>query len=652
MADFNRDGKPDLIWAYNLGTGILAGNGDGTFQASRVISSGNGVSGTQPLAIGDFNGDGIPDVALAQQFPPRVVILLGRGDFTFQTGVTLNTATIPEMLAAGDFNGDGNLDLLVMEQGTLSLYLGAGDGNFRPPVGIVTGTFLFGVAVGDFNGDGKADFAVLDGVGSGVGGVKILLGNGDGTFRAPVLFDAVYARGLVVADFDHDGLDDLAFGTLYDVGIILGTRDGAMRFNGWLFPNSGSGLLAKGDFNGDGNIDLVAGTNVLLGAGNGSFAPPIYYPRSQDLSTVVEGDFNGDGRTDIVVGESSGITILYGVSGSMTASGTPQSALLGMAFGSPLAVSVKDASGNPVSGVTVTYFSGTGGAGAVLSSSTAVTNAAGVASVTATANNTAGSYTVWASAGTITAGFYLTNTADLPASLSAVSGTPQSVAAGMPFNASIEGRAEELHGAAGEWSGDIVFSASGYPPVQHDRGDGRLGAGPGLGNRRQCAGNLQRRGLQRRPVRNIRSDGRVASGGIADHLSQSFHLRPAGHTHRDRTCRRQRPGDVLRWHRGAGNGNHRRTDGVAIHDSSCLGRTEADGTVQRRLGSSSHAFQYGDSDRVADAEFYIQLRFRDSHRRDVREWVRPVRRSYWGFQRRWKSGSRPCQSDVAWKRRA
>jgi hypothetical protein len=178
----------------------------------------------------------------------------------------------------------------------------------------------------------------------------------------------------------------------------------------------------------------------LLGDGAGDFGAGIQYPLSAQYPyTVVEGDFNSDGQTDIVVGEPPlGITILYGVSGTMMPSGTPQNALLGQAFASPLAVTITDTNGNPVSGVTVTYSAGSAGAGAVLSSTTAVTNAAGVASITATANNTAGSYTVSANAGTLTAEFYLSNSADVPASLNILSGTPQSAAAGMPFLAPLK----------------------------------------------------------------------------------------------------------------------------------------------------------------------------------------------------------------------
>jgi hypothetical protein len=441
VADFNGDGKADLVWAGHPATGIMLGNGDGTFQPSRTISTGIGIPTNHPVTIADFNGDGKLDIAIANQAPNHVEILLGNGDGTFRSGDTLNVATYPRVLATADFNGDGYADLVYNDGDQVSIYLGTGDGNFLPPVQIVTGTFLYEAAVGDFDGDGFADIVVTDSVYSGVGGVKIMFGKGDGTFRAPVLFNVGLSGALLVADFDQDGLDDIAFGFYNQVEILMGTRDGAMRFNGLIpLPTYVNDLLAKGDFNGDGTIDLAAGTQdgqivVLPGYGNGTFGTGIQYQRSQYPYTVVEGDFNGDGRTDLVVPEPSAgyLTILYGVSATMLTAGTPQEARLGTAFGSPLKVTIKDTSGNPVSGVTVTYTVPSSGASAVLSSKSTVTNAAGEASVTATANNSLGNYGVYAKAGTLTTGFYLLNFADVAASLTALQGTPQSAAAGMPF---------------------------------------------------------------------------------------------------------------------------------------------------------------------------------------------------------------------------
>ena len=123
--------------------------------------------------------------------------------------------------------------MIVVEAARASFYAGAGDGNFLPPVVCATGSLLIQVAVGDFNGDGKADLALADSLVGGAGGVKILLGNGNGTFQAPVLFNVILASALLVGDFDQDGLDDLAITAGNAIEILMGTPGGAMRSNGW-----------------------------------------------------------------------------------------------------------------------------------------------------------------------------------------------------------------------------------------------------------------------------------------------------------------------------------------------------------------------------------------------------------------------------------
>ena len=87
--------------------GIAMGNGDGSFQPSRLIANGVGLPTAHSLAIADFDGDGKLDIAVGQQIPLNVAILLGNGDGTFRTGVTLNVSTYPQAVATGDFNGDG-----------------------------------------------------------------------------------------------------------------------------------------------------------------------------------------------------------------------------------------------------------------------------------------------------------------------------------------------------------------------------------------------------------------------------------------------------------------------------------------------------------------------------------------------------------------
>jgi hypothetical protein len=181
-------------------------------------------TGAISIAIGDFNGDGISDVAVVNESDNTVSILLGKPDSTFAPQVTYATGLGPLAIVTGDFNGDGNLDLAVTNGDcvptkysgldcsvkTVSILLGNGDGTFGPHIDYATGTQPSSLATGDFNGDGKLDLAIAN---TQDNTVSVLLGNGDGTFQNQVVYLTVSGpQSVIVADFNGDHRLDLAVG--------------------------------------------------------------------------------------------------------------------------------------------------------------------------------------------------------------------------------------------------------------------------------------------------------------------------------------------------------------------------------------------------------------------------------------------------------
>ena len=332
VADFNGDGILDLavtdLNSYIVA--ILLGDGAGNFTSKYSYQIG---VDPEYVAVGDFNGDGRPDLAIANQ-GGTLTVLLGNGDGSF-TATASPTTGVAFSVAVGDFNQDGIPDLAVPNSNTdtVTIFLGNGDGTFTAKGSFPTGGAVgnpISVAVGDFNGDGIPDLAVANNSDN----LTILLGKGDGTFTAaatdPALGGASFA--VVAGDFNRDGILDLA--VIYTanaqtgnraVAILLGNGDGTFTRAPDLAAGSDAVFICQGDFNGDGIPDLAvsysAGTawlEILLGNGDGTFKTANGFNSLGTLGAV--GDFNGDGIPDsALLNANSVVIVLTGLTETVTA---------------------------------------------------------------------------------------------------------------------------------------------------------------------------------------------------------------------------------------------------------------------------------------------------------------------------------------------
>jgi hypothetical protein len=303
VADVNADGLPDLIVANYGFTGsvsVLLGNGDGTFQAPRTFAAG---PWARSVAVGDFNGDGRLDLAVANYMGDydTVSVLLGNGDGTFQAPRSFAVGRGARSVAVADVNGDGLPDLVVANalSNDVSVLLGNGDGTFQIARNFPAGIGPQSVAVADVNGDGRLDLTVAY-AGSFPddynGGVSVLLGNGDGSFQAARSFAAGrFPQSMAVADINGDGRLDVAVAGSGGVRVLPGNGDGTFQTTYISYIAIGSPSLVAGDFNGDGWPDLATtGVSILLNDGNWpnrphgpSRRPPGSGPSARLLSAAV-----------------------------------------------------------------------------------------------------------------------------------------------------------------------------------------------------------------------------------------------------------------------------------------------------------------------------------------------------------------------------
>lgn len=313
-ADFNGDNKTDLAVANVLGfnVSVLINKGDGTFNASVFYPVQNN---PETIATADLNADGKLDLAVGNFFggtlnDGSVSILLGKGDGTFNPAVHTNVHS-PIHIVIADLNADNKLDLAISSARTdnLSIMLGNGNGTFQAPVTYAVGDEPRQLGVADFNGDTKPDVAI-NVASAFVNYVAILIGNGNGTFQTPVNVPTGSTPiGLITREINGDGKVDLVIAAAHSnaVQVFLGNGDGSFQNPVNYTVGQEPLYLTMADFNGDGPADVIivnasgSSYSVLRGNANGTFQAAVTTASRFGSWAPINGDFNSDGKPDLAI---------------------------------------------------------------------------------------------------------------------------------------------------------------------------------------------------------------------------------------------------------------------------------------------------------------------------------------------------------------
>jgi cytochrome c peroxidase len=361
---------PDIVVANGGGdtVSVILNNGDTTFAAPATYTVSNLADPLNPIgqsplgiAVADVNGDGKPDLLFADNLDDKVSVLLNQGNSTFPTtgGKVYPAGPHPVALAVADLDGDGNPDVAVANDpgGTVSVLLNDGAGNFTLKATLPVGTDASSVTAKDLDGDGRIDLVVANGKDDTVT-VLVNQGGAPGSvsFAARTFAAGFVPFSVAVADLDKDGKLDLAVasngGNAVTILAGLGGGNFAAPTSTAARPTYGAGAtpeaVVAADLSGDGKPEIAVangdGTvSVLRNRGDGSFSSLVSYPAGSKPSALVAADVDGDGRRDLVVTDSATGTVSVLLNQGDAALAAPVSYGVGL---SPVAIAAADLNGD------------------------------------------------------------------------------------------------------------------------------------------------------------------------------------------------------------------------------------------------------------------------------------------------------------------
>ncbi len=321
VADFNGDGNLDIAVANRSSNDIsvLLGKGNGTFATEVKYSAGTGGPDPDSIVAADVNGDGKPDLIVADLGTKSVSVFINTGTGTFNPAVIYKVGNSPTAVAVADLNGDTFLDIAVTNSAdnTVTILTNNGSGVFTATGLYSTGTTPSAVVIADFNNDGANDLAIAN---QGSNNVSILLNQGSGTFAAARNYCVANSSGactsaspvsLVAIDLNGDNIPDLAIaGTGATVSTLLNNGSGVFNFTSIVGTSVQPESIAAGVFSGTTTSLVVAdySTNSFEIYSNnlGSLSPtPLSYLSGTKPDAIAVGDFNNDKKLDVVVANSA-----------------------------------------------------------------------------------------------------------------------------------------------------------------------------------------------------------------------------------------------------------------------------------------------------------------------------------------------------------
>lgn len=327
VGDFNSDGIPDVAVtsASSGGIAVHAGQAGPQSGLGDPIDTALGAGALSAIAVADFNGDQKPDVVVIDARTPSYWVLRGQGAAKF-VPAKYALAYMPVAIGPKDLDKNGTIDLAISGEsggaGSLHVLAGDGAGGFAERSVFAVGMRPWAISWGDLNGDGMTDVAIADPLAGqvftalGAGGFNFMPASPQGAARS--------VTGVVLGDFDQDGKADAVASLLpaNAVGFMKGGGDGSLALKSNYATGLSPSRVVAADFDSDGRIDVATPdrishtVSVLRGYGDGTFHVADKFNTGFTPVAIAVADFNRDGKPDLVTANfmGSSLTLLINTS--------------------------------------------------------------------------------------------------------------------------------------------------------------------------------------------------------------------------------------------------------------------------------------------------------------------------------------------------